>query len=361
MGLTRLDVVHFRNLERVALALAPGVNLLHGDNGSGKTSLLEAVHFLGSARSFKTASPDSLIMRGEVQCLVRGDVASDSGVSRIGIQRDRGAEREIRINGEPCYKTSELARLLPTQVLGPESVDLLLGPPALRRRFLNWGLFHVKHDFNQLWDEANRCLRQRNQILRQENQSSQELHSWSVQLAALSEKLDQLRSGYIDSLEEPFQAVVEEISGMQAIRLEYFRGWERDGNLLEIYQKEVNSDQKRGFTQKGFQRADVRITVDGQPAVKVCSRGELKALVWSLILAQGNLTRSREDTKTLFLVDDLASEFDRNHRWRLGNYLVNHGHQVLITGVDRDALTGCCEDRFETMFHVKHGDVEVEQ
>jgi len=321
MGLTRLDVLHFRNLSRATLALTPGVNLLHGANGSGKTSLLEAVHFLGSARSFRTTSPDSLIRRGAAHCLVRGEVSSGSGVSRIGIQRDRGGtEREIRINGQPCYKTSELARLLPTLVLGPESVDLLLGPPALRRRFLNWGLFHVKHDFNPLWDEANRCLRQRNQILRHEAPRSQALQSWSVQLATLSQQLDQYRAEYIESFQAPFQKVVQEISGMEEIRLDYYRGWERDGDLLEIYEKEVESDQKRGFTQKGFQRADVRISVSGQAAVKVCSRGELKALVWSLILAQGSLMQNKDDRKTLFLVDDLASEFDRDHRQRLNKY-----------------------------------------
>jgi len=180
-------------------------------------------------------------------------------------------------------------------------------------------------------------------------------------LAALSQQLDQYRSEYFESFQVPFQQVVQEISGMAEIRLDYYRGWEREGDLLEIYEKEVESDQKRGFTQKGFQRADVRITISGQPAVKVCSRGELKALVWSLILAQGNLTRNSDDKKTLFLVDDLGSEFDRDHRQRLGNYLADQNHQVLITGVDRAALTDCCDDRFETMFHVKHGEVEVEQ
>ena len=361
MSLQWLYARDFRNLGEVKLALAPGINLIHGENGSGKTSLLEAVYFLGSARSFRTSLPDPLISRGADDCLVRGEVNRHGQTAHLGITRKRGSEREIRINSEACNRTSDLARFLPTLVLGPESVDLLLGPPSIRRRFLNWGLFHVEHGFPEAWLEANRCLRQRNKLLREGRGATNELAPWTVQLAALSEKLHLLRQDYIDDYQHIFGSLVGELGQIPSVKVEYFRGWDRRQELIEIYQKEAESDLKRGFTQKGFQRADVRILVDGQPATQVCSRGELKAIVWSMILAQGVLADRVDSQETLFLIDDMSSEFDREHRRRLGYYLVREGKQVLLTGVEKQALIDCCEGDVRNLFHVKHGQVERQE
>ena len=134
---------------------------------------------------------------------------------------------------------------------------------------------------------------------------------------------------------------------------------------MDIYLKEADLDQKRGFTQKGFQRADVRIGVAGQQATKVCSRGELKSLVWAMILAQGALA-SYTDTSdggrgTLYLVDDLASEFDKEHRQRVCQFLVETGQQVLITGVEQRSLLAACKDKYGRLFHVKHGEIELQE
>jgi DNA replication and repair protein RecF len=134
---------------------------------------------------------------------------------------------------------------------------------------------------------------------------------------------------------------------------------------MDIYLKEADQTQKRGFTQKGFHRADVRITVSGQPAAKVCSRGELKALVWAMIFAQGELAndtgRLKNSSGTLYLVDDLASEFDEEHRMRVCEFLVHTGQQVLLTGVEEKPLLTACKNQYGRLFHVKHGEVEVQE
>jgi DNA replication and repair protein RecF len=363
MTLAWLQAARFRNLEDTRLDLSPGLNLLYGENGSGKTSLLEASYFLSSARSFRSSVLDPVIQKGQVDCLVRGRVERQGQGYQIGISRSRQGEREIRVNSEDVARATDLARLLPTLNLGPESVDLLIGAPIARRRFLNWGLFHVEHGFGQIWDEANRCLRQRNILLRAGTLDRKEIESWSTQLAIQAERLDQARKNYVDQYRPLFSEVVLQLTGMTGVGFDYYRGWDREGDLREIYGRDLENDQKRGFTQKGFQRADVRITLDGQPAVKVCSRGELKALVWGMILAQGRLLTEQEQQDTLYLVDDLASEFDEEHRRRVCRLLVGTTNQaknqVMMTGVDRDSLVGACEEQYECMFHVKHGEVEV--
>ena len=354
MSLNRLYATRFRNLNDTFIDLGPGINLICGENGSGKTSLLEAAYFLSSARSFRTLSFDPVIQQGADDCLVRGELTRGPQHWQIGVSRSLGGSRDIRVNGEACARASELAELLPTLVLGPESVDLLLGPPESRRRFLNWGLFHVEQDFTSLWGVANRCLRQRNYLLREGDSQSRTFMTWSAQLAESARRIDLARAQYMEKYRPVFRSVVQSVCQNDDVDIIYHRGWPDKADIADIYEREAESDKKRGFTQKGFQRADVRITVNNLPATKVCSRGELKALVWSLILAQGSLNGEQN---TLYLIDDLASEFDADHRRRMGGFLAGTASQVLLTGVERQALLDSCESNQTRLFHVKHGQI----
>ena len=390
MSLKWLEARHFRNLTHISLDLDPGLNLFFGENGSGKTSLLESSYFLSTARSFRDTGLDPVIQRGAQDCLLRGKIQVERMEHHIGISRGRGGSREIRINSQTTKKASELARLLPTLILGPHTVDLLIGSPTLRRRFLNWGLFHVKperagsalsnssvmvegsssSDFSVNWEEANRSLRQRNMLLRRYAINSdagnlKELEAWSDRLATYANQIDLQRTRYVELYRPVFNEIVQQLLGMEEVAFDYFRGWHQEADLMDIYLKEADLDQKRGFTRKGFHRADVRITISGQPAAKVCSRGELKSLVWAMILAQGALASdigtSEGAARTLYLVDDLASEFDEEHRRRVCKFLVETGQQVLLTGVEEKPLLAACKNQYGRLFHVKHGEVEVQE
>ena len=395
MSLEWLEVRNFRNFEHVVMELDPGINLVSGKNGSGKTSLLESCYFLSTARSFRESGLASLIQRNEESCLLRGRVLGERGRHHLGINKLRNGERQIRIDSEPVKRASDLARLLPTLVLGPQSMELLVGPPSLRRRFLNWGLFHVKPScafaglgvtrvkqeeiasgFFAEWESANRCLRQRNQLLRESQRSGilrgKELRSWSERLVVHSNRIDELRRNYIELFEPKFTSIAGEFMSPNGARLDYYRGWGPEEDLLEIYDKDLSLDVKRGFTQRGFQRADVRITLFGQPAAKVCSRGELKSLVWAMILAQGslmtgslaqekNFEKEPREGKILYLVDDLASEFDEEHRRRVMGFLSAAGQQTIITGTDRQLLLSASQQSCGRLFHVEHGEVKVQE
>ena len=366
MSLNWLVASHFRNLSDIHVRFSPALNLFFGQNGSGKTSLLEACYFMGMGRSFRDLAADPIIQYEQPELLVRAGVQSGAREHQLGMTRDRQGGRELMVNGERVSRASDMARLLPTLVLGPHTVDLLTGSPVLRRKFLNWGLFHVEPSFQETWDEANRCLRQRNELLRHDDSSAAELETWSAQLAAASEKLDVQRAAYIEQYRPVFARTVEEICGLPEVELVYFRGWRDGQSLFETYIQDIDIDKKRGFTQKGFQRADVRITVAaGQPAASVCSRGELKALTWSMVLSQGVLARRVEKndkgSDTLYLVDDLASEFDEDHRRRVCQCLLNTGQQILLTGVEPGPLIAACGGGYGSMFHVKQGNIQVQE
>ena len=146
MSLSRISVTGIRNLQPVTLNPSPRVNILYGDNGSGKTSLLEAIHLLGMARSFRSTRLTPVISHDQSNCTVFGLVEMVNGQSSaLGISRDRNGEARIRINGQSVRSATELAEALPLQLINPDSFRLLEGAPKLRRQFLDWGVFHVEH------------------------------------------------------------------------------------------------------------------------------------------------------------------------------------------------------------------------
>lgn len=357
MTLMTLEINRLRNISQAKLAFSPGFNLIHGANGSGKTSLLEAAYILSTARSFRNSNMAAVIQREADDCLVVGTIDRNGYEHRIGVQRDRRGRREIRVNDESVKRGSELVSFLPTLVLDPGSVDLLTGPPANRRRFLNWGVFHVEHQFGRLWEDATRSLAQRNRLLGMHPPPTRELETWTAQLVEHAEAVDKARTAYVQDYEPVFRKLAQAIAGVSDVSLKYHRGWDPGQRLEDIYAEQLSADLKKGHTQSGFQRADVRIDVAGQPAAKACSRGELKAVVWAMVLAQGALAKGTSQQDTLYLVDDLAAEFDASHRNRVCRYLLDSGEQVLLTGMERDVLDAACEGRFGATFHVEHGKV----
>lgn len=360
MALGRLGITNIRNIKLAELSLSAGVNLVYGANGSGKTSLLEAVYFLGSGRTFRSQSADPLIRHSERVATVYGEVVSENGRgTRLGVQRSRTGDRLLRINGEAVQRSSELARLLPTLVLGPQSIELVSGSPGLRRRFLNWGVFHVEHSFNELWEQYSRSLRQRNQLLKNGRVSAKELEPWTESVSRLAQRVDVQRQSYFDAFVPVFEETLGRIMGENSVESRYYRGWESGRSLDEILAEQEDADRRRGFTQSGPHRADIRLRVAGQNAANLCSRGELKVIAWALILAQGNcFTASGSGTLT-YLVDDLGAELDANHRDRVCRILERPGNQVIVTGIERSQLENNWYD--PKLFHVEHGTFHAEE
>jgi DNA replication and repair protein RecF len=183
--LSRLQIGRIRNLSSVRLEGLKRVNLFFGRNGSGKTSLLESIHLLGMARSFRGSGPGSLITHGEPECTVFGVVTMPGSTygRPIGVQRRRSGDVQIRIGGRAVRTVAELAEQLPLLVINSDSFDLLTGSPAARRQFLDWGVFHVEHRFFQQWQRFQRCMKQRNNLLRHGKMAGQQLAVWTRDLA----------------------------------------------------------------------------------------------------------------------------------------------------------------------------------
>ncbi|XOV86212.1 MAG: DNA replication/repair protein RecF [Pseudomonadota bacterium] len=362
MTLCRLGISHIRNISNANVELSNGVNLFVGPNGSGKTSILESVYFLGSGRSFRNNSVEPLISRGEQACVVFGSIIGKQNQRvTLGVKRGRDGSREIRRNGEKVQRASLLARSLPTIVLGPDTIELLTGPPANRRQFLNWGVFHVEPSFAELWEQMTRCLRQRNELIRHPAMQRRELDGWNDQLVSLAEQIDQQRSRYFDHLSQAFGEIVTELAGLSGVSCTYYCGWDSTEGLARQLERQLEGDQQRGFTQAGPHRADIRLRIGRQAVATAGSRGELKILAWSLVLAQGRVFDSLNTGTLVYLVDDLAAELDQDHRRKVCALLENTGAQILVTGIDRSHIVDNWRDADIRVFHVEHGEFSEEE
>ncbi len=347
MRLSRLLVQNMRNIDLCSVELGPTINLFVGENGSGKTSVLESVHFLSSARSFRPAKGHTFIKQDADGCLVKGILESGQEMA-VSMNKTRG--RKMAAGGNVLKRTSELAHLLPVVVLGPQTINLLTGGPEYRRRFLNWGVFHVEPAFRRVWELGKRCLYQRNKLLKKPGVSFKDLASWSTEFVRLSEIIHGYRASYIRSFSRSFRERVG-ITGMTGVEVKYEPGWNAERPLRDELEAARALDVKRGFTSKGFHRADLAVRLSNREVSEFCSRGELKRLAWALLLVQGEKLKS----EVVYLVDDLTSELDSDSRERICNYLVNSGSQVLATGVDGKDLSACWGGIEKTMFHVEHG------
>ena len=362
MSLSKIEVHNVRNIRSVSLQLSSRINLFYGQNGSGKTSLLEAVHLLGLGRSFRGVKPGPVINHDADDCTVFGQVTEPQGSSRsLGIVRGRDGSRLIHMGGDPVQRLSELAKVLPLQLINTESIRLLTGRPDIRRRFLNWGVFHVEPGFHNAWKSTQHCLKQRNALLRDAKIDRSQLDLWTRELVAVCQDIDQYRASYIARLDPLFQQLLSKLIKIRGFSLTYYRGWDGLTDLCDVLVESIEMDVKRGYTLNGPQRADLRVLMDRRDAVDVLSRGEMKMVACALMIAQAQLFQQSAAGDCVFLVDDLSSELDSAHREQLCNLLTDSNHQILVTNIEKEDMTEIWPSGELALFHVEHGEISNQE
>ena len=356
-----LRAFQYRNLRETRIAPLAQHNLIFGENGSGKTSLLEAAHILGTARSFRAGTVKTQVTHGEKAYAVQGECLAPNGVRRtLAVQRSLDGDVSLRIGGEAARSAAMLADELPLILLNSESYSLLVGEPANRRRFLDWGLFHVEHELRDHRQRFQRALLQRNHLLRRGKLVGQELAPWTADLAEQGEAVTLGRRRFLEALESVFRPLLARLApDIGEVALSYRCGWDSSVSYAEALERGENSDREQGFTQTGPQRADIRVSVDGFSAADTLSRGQQKLLVASLKLAQGQLL-SRQQADVLYLIDDLPAELDQERCERVCRTLSSSGAQSLITCIEPGSLPAdWFGDKGLALFHVEHGSAQA--
>ncbi|MBT8040633.1 MAG: DNA replication/repair protein RecF [Xanthomonadales bacterium] len=350
MTILNLHVENLRNLAAVTIEPDARLNHLYGSNGAGKTSVLEAISVLSRGRSFRTPHASELTGPEERAFRVFAQIRDPGGTEhRIGLERSSSHWRG-RIDGSDVRQLSQLSKLLPLVVLEPDSHLLVSGPPDTRRRFLDWGMFHVERGFLEEWRAFSRALKQRNSALRAQHEDV--LDSVDDVLARHGMRLDAMRKAHADQLSGKIDAALDALKArIQRVELSYLPGWKGE-SYAEALVARRSRDLDRGNTGVGPHRADLGIVCDGVTARTVLSRGEQKALAAAMLVTQAELMKEHGQQPVL-LLDDLASEFDREHFDAVLTHVLSLGGQAWVTGTEKTPL-----NTPHSVFHVEQGAVQ---
>ena len=356
--ISRLQLRNLRRFREQELFPSPGFNLIVGDNGSGKSSLLEAIHLMAHGRSFRGRVRDGLIRNGESGLEVYVEWAQAAVLHRAGL-RHSGSSWEARLDGTSVGHIGELCAALAVVTFEPGSHILIHGSSEARRRYLDWGLFHVEPEFLLQWRRYARALKQRNALLRAQRFDSQ-LDAWEQELAQTGELLSGYRSAYASRLQPHLDSVVAALfpaAGEVALMLQ--PGWKQhELSLPDALLIARERDQSQGHTTIGPHRADLRLDFSNFPGRESLSRGQAKLAALSLLMAQAAQLAEHEGAWPVLQLDDLASELDRHHQQRVLQYLHGCGAQVFVTGTEPPAALADLGIEI-SMFHVEHGELQA--
>ena len=328
MALSRLQVTDFRCLQSAELHVDPHFTLVSGPNASGKTSLLEAIYVLGRGRSFRTRRLEHLIRIGCARFVVFGEVDTVTRRVPLGVEGTRSGMR-AQIDGDKPSSLAELALFLPVQIIDPEVHHLIEEGPSRRRRFLDWGVFHVEQSFVGHWQRYSHVLKQRNAALKA-HQPKAVVSVWDSDLVRSGELLGAARARYVAALSPYAEAIGRNLLGMD-LSLSYRNGWPKEQSFAEALQQSGNHDQEAGATQVGPHRAELVIRLAGTPVKDRISRGQQKLLAAALLIAQFKLFPEGSPVQPTLLLDDPAAELDDERLAGLIREVSSQSVQLIVT------------------------------
>lgn len=334
MRLTDLEVEGLRNLRAVRLVLEPGLQVVLGGNGQGKTSLLEAAYLLATGRSFRTRRLDEAIARGAARARVAGTVAGRSGQSRLEVVLEPG-RRYLFVDGAEQDLPGYLGRLAVVDC-SSERMAIIHGGPEERRRFIDRGVAGLKPSYLRVLGEHRRVLQQRNALLRggERHGRTEQLDAWDERLAGVASRLQHGRSTYLEALNAVLQRVVlEAFPDLGTLRVRY----RPSPSELEALRRARDSDLELGFTASGPHRDDLAIDLEGHELRRFGSAGQARAAMVALKLGKLALLQQERGEEALFLMDELDSDLDEARAASLARFIERAGFQTLVA-TSKDGL-----------------------
>lgn len=359
--LAQIHIHHFRNIIEAEILPAKGINLVIGENGSGKTSLLEAVFVLAMGRSFRSRFLKHLIHHDHQRLTL---FARSSDQTPIGLQYDLQHGLQIRLNNAPLKRLSELAFHLPVQLIPANCHQFFEQGPKYRRKMVDWGVFHVEHQFNYHWQAYKKALQQRNAAIKSHKPRS-EISLWDKTLVSHGLAMTTMRECYLKLLIEHFKPIFNKLCPELAenfeFNLRYVRGWNKEYEFAEHLEANIERDIMRGYTRFGPHAADWSFRVNGADPYELLSRGQQKLFFLSLSMAQIMvLAEQTQRENTLLLIDDLSSELDWHHQKTVMTTLRTLPVQCFISSTNTE-LAGLITLENEKLFHVEQGRISTSE
>jgi DNA replication and repair protein RecF len=372
MAILTLTPNSFRNLHSDEITFHSHLNFIIGANASGKTSLLEAIYYLSTGKSFRSRRIRNIVNRdiNAKEFILFGRLSDSYDLTQyigtkppsihntVGIKKTVLSTTDIKLNGELIKSASKLAAISPVIIIDPNSFELLTGSPKIRRKFLDWGVFHVEHKFSRLSSEFNNCLKQRNTLLRTAKIDTLQLKVWDRKLSNLAEEIDTYRRSYTETLRLNFKKIISYFKIGNDLNIQYMRGWDKELTMQAVLDKNNNKDMDSKFTQFGPHRADLKVTIKGRLVEDILSRGQQKLLVLGLYLAQIQCLVDSANKRTVVLIDDISAELDYQNLQLIFDRLAVLETQVICTALDMSVVQKALpNNEIYKMFHVEHGKI----
>jgi DNA replication and repair protein RecF len=341
-----------RLLRDQAVVFHPELNFIVGENGAGKTTVLECLQILSRGSSSR-GRVGSVVSHGEKQWSIRAGIDSmDAGLAEDRVQI-RWSDRLMSVSiNDRVVSLAELARRIPLLSITPHSHRLLEEGPGLRRRYLDWGVFHMEQQFYPTWRRMMRAMSQRNAAIRSTRRAA-DAAVWNNELVATAELLTLHRTRYVNALEAALSEELRRMGDTAEWTLRLNPGWKIGRPYGDVLEAGIARDLKQGFTVEGPHRAELEVLQADRNVKAEISRGQQKLLIAALILAQGRLYRSAYSESPALLVDDFAAELSETSRRRLMTQLESYPGQKFLTALDPGVLMNPMSAH--AMFHVEHG------
>jgi DNA replication and repair protein RecF len=352
--ISEITIVGLRNLSQTDLSFCEGFNVFYGENGSGKTTILEAVHILFRGKSFRANTLDSVVKRGESLLRITGGVVPDGRLVRVGFERVDGVIK-ARVDGMPVNSLSSLATFLPLQLIDGDTQRFFSAGPSVRRSLLNWACFHLEEGYSTAWRRYHRALKQRNQALKSADRRF--AYAWDHELDLAGTAVDETRARVVEKLVTATQTYIDQWLQAHEVTITYKRGWAAGERLLDRLQKNQMRDLEVGTTTSGPHRADLQVRALGVDAQHGLSRGQQKLLSVALMLGQLDLLSRQATHPAVALIDDLAAELDRTRVAQVMAALQRLPVQCLLTVIDPNGLPTDGLSKQLRRFHLQSGDV----
>jgi len=351
MKIQKIQLNHFRNYQKLEIALNPKINIFYGNNAQGKTNILEAIFLCSIGRSFRTNKEKELIHFGEDFATVSLDFAKKDREGNILYTID--SKKNIQVNGVKIKKLSELLGTIHTVIFTPDDINILKNGPATRRKFLDIYISQLRPKYLYNLNLYNKILEQRNNYLRLPEKKEEMLEIWDEKLAEYAGSIFQYRLEYIEKLKQKIKKIHENITEeKEKIEIFYRSDFEAKEQFLKSLKEHRKIDFIKGYTTKGIHRDDFEVFINDKTVHIYGSQGQHRTAMLSLKMAELEVIQDEIGEPPILLLDDFMSELDQTRRKNFLQYIQDA--QVIITGTEKMELN----QLDYSLFHVQKGEIK---
>ena len=335
MPLTKISINNFRCFEGLEISLSPGVNFFYGANGSGKTSILEAVFIFSSGKSFKSSNLTSLIKHNCNNFLLKAYDGKRGYVAEIEKNKDKSIS--VLLNNNKIV-TSKLIKEFPCTPIHNNTFSFANASPDFRRKLLDRSIFVADGNFSSDWFSFYRALKQRNSLLK--SGYINDISIWNESVAKEGTSLTSYRKNFFNKTLNEFNNLIDILEPekvftfLKSINIKFYKGWDGDDSLLNTLSNNISSDLKRRSTVFGPHKADIKFLINNIDARQLLSRGEQKFFSIMWCCAQNEVLKKSYGVDPSLIIDDIKSELDDRVFWLLINLLKHNRNQVIFSCID---------------------------